>query len=155
MRNWICQLGLTAALAAFPLTALANGEIFKLEMTGTERCDDFDRFKFGSRNNVDLWVRIIDDQEWDIAFSPMFLENETIPVIGISYFASKSKLVFSGAQFVDQSFIAIEGTAFLDSNGGVRKATGVFQQALFIELPTDPNFDCFSSGKFKTTQKVF
>ena len=131
-----------------PRAARADGEVFKLELLGTERCADLDAFKFNARNNLDLWVRIVDDQEWDIAFSPAFGEDETIPVIGITYLARGNKRVFSGAQFQDDAFIALEGTALLDRNGGVKKATGTFNQQFFIELLNGADHDCFSSGKF-------
>jgi hypothetical protein len=152
MRNWIRKLGLATALAALPARALADGEIFKLEMTGTERCADFDAFKFNARNNVDLWLRIVDGQQWDLAFSPLFAEADTIPIIGIRYLAKGNRLVFSGAQFVDDAFIALEGTASLDEHGAVKRVTGTFTQQLFIELLADA--DCFSSGKFKTTMRI-
>lgn len=152
MRNWFTKLGLATVLAAVPAVAFADGEVFKVEMTGVERCEDFDAFRFGAKNNVDVWVRIIDGQEWDLAFSPLFLEDETIPIIGITYYATKNKIVFSGAQFFENAYIAIEATAVLDKQGAIRAASGLFTQQLFIELL--PDMDCFSSGKFKTTQKV-
>jgi hypothetical protein len=152
MRNWFTKLGLAAVLAVVPGAAFADGEVFKVEMSGTERCDDFDAFRFGSKSNVDLWVRIIDGQQWDLAFSPLFLEDETIPIIGITYYATQRRVVFSGAQFFEDAYIAIEAQASLDKNGAIKNANGIFTQQLFIELL--PEMECFSSGKFKTTQRL-
>ncbi len=154
MRNSITKLSLAAALAVITLSALADGEVFKLELSGTERCADFDAFKFNAHNNPDLWVKIVDDQEWDIAFTSDFAVDQTIPIIGITYLAKGNKKVFSGAQFVDAAFIAIEGTESLDKTGAPKKATGTFNQQIFIQLLDDPNATCISSGKFTTTQRL-
>jgi len=158
MRNSIATLSLVAALAALPASASADGEIFKLELSGIERCADFDAFKFGSRNNLDLWLKIVNDQEWDISFTSDFAVDQVIPIFGVTYAAKGSKRVFSGAQFAVDAFIAIEGTAVLEKDGvTVRKATGTFNQQIFIQLlndPNNPNPICFSSGKFTTTQRL-
>ncbi|HKC52397.1 MAG TPA: hypothetical protein VKF60_16520 [Myxococcota bacterium] len=158
MRNSIATLSLVAALAVLPASAFGAGEIFKLELSGIERCADFDAFKFGSRNNMDLWLKIVDVQEWDISFTSDFAVDQVIPIIGVTYLAKGSKMVFSGAQFVGDAFIAIEGTASLENDGvTVRRATGTFNQQIFIQLlndPNNPNPICFSSGKFTTTQRL-
>jgi hypothetical protein len=154
MRNSIPKLGLAAALAVIPTSALADGEVFKLELSGTERCADFDAFKFNARNNADLWVKIVDDQEWDLSFTSDFPADQIIPIIGVTYLAKGGKRVFSGAQFAGDAFIAIEGTASLDKSGAAKKATGTFNQQIFIQLLDDPNATCFSSGKFTTTTRL-
>jgi len=147
MRNWILKLGLAAALAALPPAALAAGEVFKVETTGTEYCGDFDNSKFNANNNIDLYVKIVDGTEWDIDFSPLF--ETAIPVVGTSYYVKQRTVSFTGAQFfADNSFISMEGKLTLDAFGNVTRASGTFIQDSLVFV------GCFSSGKWRTTQRL-
>lgn len=154
MSNWIVKLGLAAALGLAPGAALAqSGEVFELEITGTLRCigpapdPDFAQ-KIGTRNNPDLWLRIVDGQEWDVSFDDAFSDPNNIPVIGLTRHDSATKAVFNGAQFAGDAFIAIEGTAVLDKQGVVKKASGVIIDQFVSDV------GCFFSGKFKTGDRL-
>lgn len=146
MRNWIVKLGLAAAIGVIPGAALAqSGEVFELGISGTLRCPEFTE-KVGPRNAPILFLRLVDGFEWDIHFdSP---STDPIPVIGLTLPASDTKQVFNGAQFADDAFIALEGTAVLDKNGNVKKASGVLIDQFLSDI------GCFFSGKFKTRDRV-
>ncbi|MFI5317121.1 MAG: hypothetical protein ACHQ6T_15580 [Myxococcota bacterium] len=141
-------LTLTAALAALPMPAAAIGEIFKLETTGTEYCGNFNNAKFNAKNNVDLWVYVASDTEWDLSFSPLFVPAVSFPLIGITYFVSPKKLSFTGAQTFPSASVSMQGFLTLDKFGAVTKAQGTFIQNGIDRL------GCFSSGKFTTTQRL-
>ncbi len=146
MRNYLLNLGMAAALAALPLSAFGAGEIFKIETTGTQYCGDFDNAKFNAKNNVDLYAKIVDGTEWDLGFSPLF--ETVIPVIGASYYVKPRTISFTGSQFfTDGSFISMEGKLTLDAFGNVKSAAGTFIQDSLVFV------GCFSSGKWKTTQR--
>ena len=135
--------------------AQAPDQFFRIEMSGLEHCADFDNFKFNAKNNVDMWVRIIDGQEWDLSLSDLFLETDTLPIIGHTYLVSSKKQSFIGSQFVGETgFIAIDGAASLDKNGVVTKLSGTFIQDTGDD-PNDPNSPaCTSSGKFKSVERT-
>lgn len=149
MRKIVRTLLLGFALAAIPSLAFAQGEIFKMETSGIEYCGDFDNAKFNAKNNVDLWVRIVDDTQWDVSFAPDFPDDLTFPVFGVTYFATQKKLAFSGSQFFDDgAYIAMAGTAALERSGVIKSASGTFIQDSLVFA------GCFSSGKWKTTLRL-
>lgn len=147
MRSFLRVTALLAAVVAVPGQAWAIGEIFKVETSGTEGCGDFDFTRFSSRTNVDIYVRVVAADRWDVSFSPLF--DTVIEVIGVTFFVKDRKIAFSGAQFFDDgSYIALQGTATLDANGFMKRASGTFIQDSTVFQ------GCFSSGKWKTTQRL-
>lgn len=161
MRNRVLALGLLAGLVSSS-AAFAQDQFFKIEMSGLEHCANFDNFKFNARNNVDMWLRIIDDQEWDLSTDPIFIEETTIPIIGTTYAVSSKKLSFIGAQTFGNGFLSIDGSASLDKTGTVTKVSGTFIQDTGNDPnspndpndPSDANNPCTSSGKFKSTERT-
>jgi hypothetical protein len=150
MRNSARILLLGFVLAAVPGLGFAQGEIFKIETSGLEHCSDLDNFRFGAKNNTDLWVRVASDLQWDLAPSPNFTPEETISILGRTYFSTQRKLVFTGAAFLaDNAFVAFEGTAPLDSSLVIKKLSGTFIQDAGDTTP------CISSGKWKSVDRVF
>jgi hypothetical protein len=130
-------------------SAFAIGEIFKAETTGTEYCGDFDFEKFSAQNNVDLWVAIMSDTEIIVSLTPDFESGTIFPMYGKTYLIAKNKAAFiGGILFQDQSYALIQGTATLDKFGTVKSMQGTFMQDSVL------NVGCFSSGKFKTVQRL-
>lgn len=152
MRNFVRVLSVAAVLAP-GLVQAGQAVFFRIEMSGLEHCADLDNFKFNARNNVDMWVKIIDDQEWDFSLSNLFLEVDTIPVIGHTYVTSSKKFDFTGAQFIGATgFLAVDGTAQLDKSLNVSKISGTFIQDTGSD---DPNSTaCISAGKFKSVERI-
>jgi len=154
MRNFARWLLIVGFVAAAGPSLAQQVDFFKIEMSGLEHCADLDNFKFNARNNVDMWVRIIDDQEWDFALSPLFLEADTIPMIGHTYVTSSKKFAFTGAQFIGTTgFLAVDATAQVDKNALVSKISGTFIQDTGADDPNSPPA-CISAGKFKSTERT-
>ena len=102
-------LFLISTLAASP--ALAVGEIFKLETTGTAYCGDFNFAKFNAKNNVDLWVGLDSDIQVTVSFTPTFDAGTTFPMLGTTYLTAPTKAVFvAGVTFVvDGTYVTVQG----------------------------------------------
>ncbi len=138
---------LTVTLAALS-SAPARAEVFKLEATGVESCGDFHKSKFGARNNIDTWVSVVSPDEWWVSLTPFFLEDSTFPVVGRTHVISSKQAIFTGAQFFDFGFIAVEATLSLDRTGVITKVKGTFiQDSVFV-------LGCMSKGKVKTTERL-
>jgi hypothetical protein len=162
MRISFCTLAIAGALLA-PGLASAQ-DIFRIEMIGLEHCANFDNFKFNAKNNNDMWVTIIDDQEWDLSTNQeCILHTNCVDIIGRTYQTGSKKQSFIGAQFVGANgFITFDATAALDKNGVVTKITGSFIQDAGNDPnspsdpnnPADPNAECVSSGKFKSVERI-
>ena len=148
MHRVACTLTVFAVLASMPTPAAAVGEIFKVETTGTEYCGDLVNDKFNAKNNVDLWVRVASETEWDISFSPLFPADQTVPLLVRSFLVAPKKLSFSAAQFFPHAFVSMQGFITLDPLGAMKRGQGTFIQ----DSITRPG--CFSSGKFTTTQRL-
>ena len=154
MHKSLLAFAFAAALAAPGLAAAQQVAFFRIQMSGLEHCADFDNFKFGSKNSDPMFVKIVDDLEWDLASNDIFDVDHTTPLIGKSYLSTTKKLTFTGAQFTDTTFIALDATASLDKNSVPTKISGTF----ILQAPQDPNDPnsplCNQTGKFKTLQRV-
>ena len=152
MRNFVRVLALAAVLAP-GLVQAGQAVFFRIEMTGLEHCADLDNFKFNARNNLDMWVRIADPQEWDFSLSPIFIAEQTLQVTGHTYVTSSKKFAFTGAQFIGATgFLAVDATAQLDKSLNVSKISGTFIQDTGSD---DPNTTaCISAGKFKSVERI-
>jgi hypothetical protein len=125
------------------------GEVFKVETSGTEYCGDLDTTKFNAANNIDLWVEVYSDMELIVSLTPNFLDGTWFVMEGQSYLtSSKSGAFIAGVLFEGGSFGTIQGTAKADKFGGIASLTGTFIQFGVFRV------GCFSSGKFKTVQRL-
>jgi len=131
------------------VTQSARGEIFKIETTGTEYCGDFDFTKFNPSNNVDLWVRLDSNTQLTVSLTSNFVGGTTFPMTGLFYLAkAKTASFVGGVLFADLSYATIQGTATFNKLGEVTKLTGTFIQKEVLRV------GCFSSGTFKSVQKL-
>jgi hypothetical protein len=123
------------------------GEVFKIETSGTEYCGDFAFSKFNAKNNVDLWIRLDDDEQITVSFTSEFAEGTAFPMSSSFYLTKPTSASFvAGALFEDFSYLTIQGTATLDKLGNVTKLSGTFIQSRVISE------DCFSAGKFTSVK---
>lgn len=128
----------------------AIGEIFRVETVGTEYCGDYNYSRFTHDNNIDLWVYVVSENEILVSLTPYFEESTSFPMYGETYLTGKTSASFvGGVLFVDYSYATIQGTVKFDKNGTVKSLKGVFIQNGVIH----PN--CFSSGKFKTVERLW
>ena len=125
------------------------GEIFRIETAGKEYCGDFDVTVFNAGNNVDLWVRLDSDTQLTVSLTSNFAGGTTFPMLGLFYLVnSKSAAFIGGVLFVDDSYATIQGTATFNKFGNVTKLAGQFVQSGVLQP------GCFSSGNFKSVQKL-
>ena len=146
------RLATLAIIALFLCPSLSfafPGEIFKIETAGKEYCGDFDVTAFNASNNVDLWVRLDSDTQLTVSLTSNFAGGTTFPMFGLFYLVnSKSAAFIGGVLFVDDSYATIQGTATFNKLGQVTKLAGTFVQSEVLRL------GCFSSGTFKSVQKL-
>ena len=127
----------------------ADGEIFKIETRGKQYCGEFIVNKFNAKNNIDQWVRIVNTLEAELSFTPDFLPESTFLFKGRSYLLNSRKARFVGLiSLEDGSFVAMQSYIFYDKENMVRKIKGKFIQDNFTFL------ECFSIGKFKSTERL-
>src|SRR5919106_2420744 len=141
---------LVIALIVFvPFRVFGLGEIFKIETTGSEFCGNFDVDPFGPRNNVDLWVQVVSEEELLVSLTSNFAPGTTFPMFGVTYLTSNTTAAFvANVLFVDESFATIRGTAQLNRNtGAVTSLKGTFIQNGVLET------GCFSTGTF-TSKRI-
>ena len=139
-----------ALIVCVPFKAFGLGEIFKIETTGTEFCGDFDVDKFNPKNNVDLWVQVVSDEELLVSRTSDFAPGTTFSMFGLTYLTSETTAAFvANAQFDDDSFATIRGTAQLNrsTGAGVVSIKGTFIQSGVFET------GCFSTGTF-TSKRI-
>jgi hypothetical protein len=118
-------------------------------VVSTEYCGDFDATKFNASNNIDLWVFISSETELVASFTPTFDEGTYFPMVGGVYLTSaKTPAFVAGVLFEDGSYATIQGTAKADRTGAVGSLSGTFIQNSVFDV------SCFSSGKFKSTQRL-
>jgi hypothetical protein len=136
-------------VVVLPLSAYGFGEIFKIETSGTEYCDDFNALGFGSGNNIDLWVQVVSDSELTVSITQNFAPGTTFPMLGHTYLTGATGASFvGGVLFEDGSFATIQGTAKFDRRtGAIANLKGTFIQSGVFDI------NCFSSGKF-TSQRI-
>jgi hypothetical protein len=134
----------------FPIPAHSFGERFKVETTGTEYCGDFDVAKLTAANNTDLWVEVVSDTELLVSMTANFQSGTTFSMIGVSYQTKNTTAAFvAGQQFVNGGYVTVQGLAkFSAKTGAVTSLSGTFAQFNMF------NDNCFSSGKFKTVQRI-
>src|ERR671919_791895 len=97
-----------ALIVFVPFKAFGLGEIFKIETGGTEFCGDFDFDEFNPKNNVDLWVEVVSEEELLVSLTSNFAPGTTFPMF--------------------------RGTARLNRNtGAVASLTGTFIQSGVFE----------------------
>jgi hypothetical protein len=136
-------------LLIFTERVLAVGETFKIETTGTEYCGNNDYANFTARNNIDLWAYVKSDNELIVSFYPDFPSGYSFSMYGDSYSAGKNRASFvGGVLFDDFSYATMQGIAKLEKNGTIKSLEGIFIQSSVIRE------GCFSSGKFKTSQRI-
>lgn len=138
------------ALMLYPSLSFAfPGEIFQIETAGKEYCGDFNVTAFNASNNVDLWVRLDTDTQLTVSLTSNFAGGTTFPMFGLFYLVnSKSAAFIGGVLFVDDSYATIQGTATFNKFGNVTKLAGQFVQSGVLQP------GCFSSGNFKSVQKL-
>ena len=142
-------LAITALLLCPSFSFAFPGEIFKIETTGKEYCGDFDATVFNAGNNVDLWVRLDSDTQLTVSLTSNFAPGFTFPMFGFFYVVNgKSAAFVGGVLFADDSYATIQGTATFNKLGQVTKLAGTFVQSEVLQL------GCFSSGAFKSVQKL-
>ncbi len=136
-------------IGILPLQAFAGGELFKIEITGKKYCGDLDVTVNNPRNNVDLWVFIVSDQEFTVSTTADFAVNTTFTLLGETFTSGPSTEEFVGSLYrVDNSFATIQGTIrFNRLTGDVTSLTGTFTENSVLA----PN--CFSTGRF-TSRKI-
>jgi hypothetical protein len=125
------------------------GEVFKVETSGTEFCGDFNASKFSAANNIDLWVQVVSDSELIVSLTPNFAAGTWFSMEGESYLTGSTSAAFvGGVLFEDGSYATIQGTAKADKTGAITSLAGTFIQFSVFRI------GCFSSGKFKTVQRL-
>ena len=136
----------------FPGRAFSIGEAFNMSLSGKEYCGDFNGGGFGQQ----IFVFIASDTELIVSFDPNFDPASTFSIFGHFYLTGNTSGSFVGGQaFVDSignilAYVTIQGVAKFDKNtGDVKSLSGTFIQSGLIQL------ECFSSGKFKTTGRIF
>lgn len=147
------QFMLLAFALLYPLSVtptFAIGEVFKIETSGTEYCGDFAFAKFGASNNIDLWVLIASNTELVVSMTPTFDNGTFFSMFGGAYLTSERTAAFvAGVLFEDGSYGTIQGIAKADRRtGDVASLSGTFIQNGIFDV------GCFSSGKFKTTERL-
>lgn len=152
MRRFIIAFGL---LLVVPSNSFALGEIFKIETSGTEYCGDYQATKFNAKNNIDLWIEIVSEVELLVSFTPDFQADTYFSMFGHTYLRNSKSAVFVGGQLFSAgdnlfgpSYVTIQGAANFDKFGNITGLTGTFIQSGVL------GDTCFSSGTFKTTQKL-
>jgi hypothetical protein len=138
-----------ALIVFVPFKAFGLGEIFKIETTGLEFCGDLDVHRFNPRNNVDLWVQVVSEEELLVSRTFNFAAGTTFSMFGLTYLTNETTAAFvANAVFDDDSFATIRGTARLNRNtGAVASLTGTFIQSGVFET------GCFSTGTF-TSKRI-
>ncbi len=146
MKKFILAL---AMIGILPLQAFAAGELFKIEITGKKYCGDFDVTIQTPRDNRDLWVLIVSDQEFTVSTTADFAVNTTFTLLGETFTSGPSTEEFVGSLYrVDNSFATIQGTIrFNRITGVVNSITGTFIDNNVLA----PN--CFSVGRY-TSKKI-
>jgi len=128
--------------------AFALGEVFRVDITGTKYCEDFDREMFGPRN-ISLWIQILRDKEMIVSFTPTFEPGTTFPLNGSTYFTEESSAVFGGGvSFRNDSHFIIRGKIYFDKWDAVKFMKGIFMDKDIL-FP-----GCFSYGTFWTMERL-
>lgn len=129
--------------------AFAIGEVFRIEAVGSEYCGNFINNKFNASNNIDLWVFVASAAELVISTTPTFTPGSLFSMVGHTYLTGATKAAFvGGTVFQSLAFATIQGTVKFDKFGAVKSLAGVFTQDSVFRA------GCFSSGKFKTVQRL-
>ena len=125
--------------------AWAIGEVFQLQVTGTEYCGDFDSLKLNKKTALPLWLRIESDTEFTVSTTPNFDAGTTFPLFGFFYLSKKGADLIGGAVFPNGAFATVQASARFDKKTGlVRSLRGTFVQSeVFVA-------GCFSSGRVRT-----
>ena len=132
-----------------PRTAFALGEVFKMEAVGTEYCGHFINSKFTAKTNIDLFVLVASPTQLIVSSTPTFEEGTAFPVTGHTYLTSTTKAAFvGGILFQSLPFATVQSTIVFDKFGSIKSLSGVFTQDSVFRA------GCFSSGKFKTVQRL-
>ena len=125
------------------------GEIFKIETSGIEYCGDFSFARFNAANNIDLWVSIDSETQLTVSFTPTFDVGTTFVMTGTAFQTAATRAAFvAGVLFVDGSYATVQGQATANRFGEVVGISGTFIQSGVV------NPGCFSSGKFRSTQRL-
>src|SRR5262245_7605224 len=145
-------LVLTFVALLVPAKAFSVGEAFSVALTGKEYCGDLDNGGFGQQ----IFIFIASETHLVVSFDPGFDPASTFSIFGHAYQTGSTGGSFVGGQaFVDTlgniiAYVTIQGTAKLNkTTGAVTSLSGTFIQSGLLEL------ECFSSGKFKTTGRIF
>jgi hypothetical protein len=140
----------TFLVLLFPVRAFSFGEVFKLETTGTEYCGHFDLTKFNAKNNTDLWVEVVSETELNVSTTADFQAGTSFSMLGVTYqTATLSGAFVAAREFANGGYVTIQGIAKVNARtGNIASLSGAFiQHNMFDD-------DCFSSGKFKTIQRI-
>ena len=148
MLRIISTVILAILLASAP--AFSFGERFKVETTGTEYCGDFDLIKLNPANNVDLWVEVVSETELIVSTTADFQPGTTFQMFGVSYQTKSTSGSFVAAHaFANGGYVTVQGIAKASAKtGNITSLAGTFiQHNMFDD-------NCFSSGKFRTVQRI-
>lgn len=141
---------LSLVVLSAPLPAYSFGERFKVETTGTEYCGDLDFAKLTAANNVDLWVEVVSETELTVSTTADFQVGTTFPMIGLTYQTKATTGSFVASHnFANGGHLTAHGTVKVSARtGNITSLSGTFiQNNMFDD-------NCFSSGKFKTVQRI-
>ena len=127
--------------------SFAVGEYFKVEMTGTEYCGDYQFQQFNASNNVDIWMTVVANDEIIASLTPDFESGTTFPVYLTYYTVGKNKTAFAGGvMFNNGAWISVFGKSSLDRNRRITSIQGTFTQDGVLRPY------CFSTGTFRTSK---
>lgn len=121
--------------------SIASAEGFKIEATGIQYNDDYNSAKITAKNNVDLWIRFVEEGYMDLSMTSLFVEGTytTIPIT--MYWVTNNKLSFIGSAFIDDgSFFSIQGIITAKGIKGTYMQHGIVTAGVF------------SAGKFKSVK---
>jgi hypothetical protein len=143
-------LTLSLVVLSAPIPAYSFGERFKVETTGTEYCADFDVIKRNPGNNVDLWVEVVNQTVLTVSTTADFQVGTTFPMIGLTYqIKATSGAFIASDDFSNGGYVTAQGIVKVNGRtGDIMSLSRTFiQNNMFDD-------NCFSSGKFKTVQRI-
>jgi hypothetical protein len=122
------------------------GEVFSMVLSGKEYCADLDSQGFSQ----EVWVELVSTTQIIVSFTSNFAAGTTFPMEGETYLTSTKGASFVGGVLFDNlAYATMQGTAKFDSKTGeVRSLAGTFIQNGVWRA------GCFSSGKFKNTERL-
>ncbi len=141
----------TVFLLAIAVDVFAFGEVFRIETSGTEYCGDFFFFKFNAKSNIDLWIKIVSNEESIIYFTPDLDPTSSLTINTTTYWKDFTRTALVGMySSEDGGYLTVRGIIKFDKLGNIKRIKGTF-----IEYDTIIGLDCFSTGKFWSVEKLY